>query len=304
MWRRLFSRHRDGHRPLAAQADATAARGDRLGREGRWQAASAVTAEAVDMYRRLAATDDEARGKLAGTLVSLGEWLARESRFPEAADADAEAVAILRELAPRSAQARRGLAAAVNNAGVHLGQANRWPAAVELGRETVTLMRGLDEEQPGAFTAEVALAYLNLGTRLDALGLDQESLEAKREAVARLTRLVQDDPALLPELARACTTLGPTAARLHLLDEAVAAAREAIRHYRALAAEEPRAHADGLAGNLANLAMFLRDAGRRAEAYAAVDESITVYRSHPGMTSSDAARLQHLLRLRAELADF
>ncbi|MDP9792778.1 tetratricopeptide (TPR) repeat protein [Catenuloplanes nepalensis] len=299
MWRRLFTWGRsDGHRPPAAHADATAERGAQLGREGRWSAASAVTAEAVEMYRRLAPTDDETRDRMAGTLVNLGQWLAQEERFAEAADADVEAVAILRELAPRSARARRGLAAAANNASAHLSQASRWPAAVELGRETVALMRGLDEEEPGTFRADVAHACLDLGTRLDGLGLDRESLDAKREAVTRFTDLARDASSHQPDLARAWTTLAPTAARLGLRDEAIAAARHAIACYRALG------DVDGLARNLANLATFLRDAGRRAEAYAAVDESITRYRSHSGMTSSDAARLQQLLRLRAELADF
>ena len=97
-------------------------------------------------------------------------------------------------------------------------------------------------------------------------------------AAEGLRTRIDQDSAILPELARALNNLAARLGDVGRREEALAAAEESVALRRQLAAASPAAYLPDLAMSLNNLANQLGEAGRREEALAAAEESVALRR--------------------------
>jgi hypothetical protein len=264
-----------------------------LGRRARSLDASR---EAVDVYRDLAAVDQEFTADLAGSLSNLVTRYAELGNTAKALEAAEEAVLLYRWLGAIDLGQRRAFAASLNNLGVRLAEAGRAAEALDAAQEAASLYRLLAPSNPDILP-DLAGSLSNLGTRHAELGQRTQALEAIREAIGLHQSRRLDDPTFIPSLAASLNNLGVQYASLGRATEALEVTEEAVAKYRELVADNPRFLPD-LAGSLGNLGALYVDLGRLADALPADEEAVQQYRGlaagNPALGVRLAASLNNL----------
>jgi len=262
----------------AERAARQAAAGWELSNAGQHRRALAHTAEAVRLYRRLAATDPEMfEESLASALTNIVRTHFEVGNEEQALAAANEAVEIRRRLAQANpALHEPGLASALINLSNVLSLRGRWGEALPLAEHAVTLRQG-QADADKAHEPDLAGALATLGGVLLGLGRREEALTRTRHAAGIFIRIARSDPARFdPDLAATLSNIGSTLSSLGPHDEALTAAELAVALYRRLAAAIPQRIEADFAMALNNLGRILSDLGRRQEALAAIDEAIAI----------------------------
>ncbi|MEU8263990.1 tetratricopeptide repeat protein, partial [Micromonospora sp. NPDC048999] len=227
----------------AQQARLYTTLGYRLANAGRREEALAATVKAVDVRRRLAATNPAAfEPGLATALNNLGIMLSYLGRREDALTATVEAVGIRLRLAATNPAAEPDLATALNSLGMMLSDLGRREDALTATAYAVDIYRRLAATNPAAFEPGLATALNNLGARLSNLGRREEALTATADAVDIRRRLAATNPAAFePDLATALNNLGIMLSNLGRREEALTATADAVDIRRRLAATNPAA---------------------------------------------------------------
>ncbi|HZO64490.1 MAG TPA: tetratricopeptide repeat protein [Kribbellaceae bacterium] len=253
--------------------------GIHLAAVGKHDEALVPTAEAVQLYRRLATTDPTVfQPSLAGALNNLGVRLSSVERRADALAATAEAVDIRRRLAAADpVRYEPDLAMSLNNLGADLSALHRQDDALAVTVQAVEMYRRLAVADPARFEPDLAMSLNNLGIRMSALGRPAESLRVTADAVERYRRLAEVLPAIHePHLATTLSNLSQLLANLGRPEQSLVAASRTVEIYRRLAAADPVAFEASLVVALRQVAADLALLGRSAEALALVAEASEV----------------------------
>lgn len=260
---------------------------------GRLMEAHAVGAQALDLFHTLVAEGGEEQEKRESGLVralinqSQVVWRLDPSAIPfdtvaRSDDHTDEAVRLARRLANRRPDLNplllpRALAAR----GTNLGRLQRHKEASDLGEEAVEATRLLADENPDAYTADLAAALRSLHvTHSYADRPLDETTPLVREAIELLRPLAEELPGVhLFELAQLLHNLAwdqfedgdHTAAR-----ESIG---EAIAHRRALARDPHELAAPALAQSVSTLASFHAGTGDHHAAVEGFRSALEIYSS-------------------------
>ena len=185
-------------------------------------------------------------------------------------------------------------AAYMNNLSIRLSEVGDRGGALEAVRGAVEIYRGLAEENPGAFSPDLAGSLNNLSNRLSEVGDRESALEAIREAVKIRRGLAEENPgAFSPVLAGSLNNLSGCLSEVGDRGGALEAVRGAVEIYRGLAEENPGAFNPVLAGSLNNLSVRLSEVGDRGGAVEAIREAVEIYRGlaekNPGAFNPELA---------------
>ena len=158
-------------------------------------------------------------------------------------------------------------AAYVNNLSLRLSGVGDRGGALEAVREAVEIRRGLAEENPAAFTPDLAVSLNNLFGGLSGVGDRKGALEAVREAVGIYRGLADKDPAAFsPDLAMSLNNLSVRLANVDDCKGALEAIREAVEIYRGLAEGDPDTFEADLVTSVSVLARILTEVRETEEA--------------------------------------
>jgi tetratricopeptide (TPR) repeat protein len=175
---------------------------------------------------------------------------------------------------------RADLAGALGKLGSSLYGVARYQDALAATEEALSLHRVLAEDNPGAFTMEIAAELSNLGVQLEAVGRLQDSLDVTEESVTLFRTLAEENPDVhRASLALALNNLSVRFDTVGRYKDALAAAEESVTIRRALAEENPDVHRANLAFALNNLSVRFDTVGRYKDALAAAEESVTIRRA-------------------------
>ncbi|MFL5288491.1 MAG: tetratricopeptide repeat protein [Rhodopila sp.] len=153
--------------------------------------------------------------------------------------------------------------------------------AVDIQGRIVAVLRVAADQQPDAFTPDLAMSLNNLANRLSALGRREEALAAAEDAVRLRRTLAATRPdAFTPDLAGSLNNLANRLSDLGRREEALAAAEDAVRHYRTLAATRPDAFTPDLAMSLSVLGDMLEALGRSLDAVSMDEEAVCLLRPY------------------------
>ncbi|MFD5633682.1 tetratricopeptide repeat protein [Streptomyces sp. NPDC127077] len=255
--------------------------GARLFEAERLAEAMTVTEQAVDLYRRLAASDPTAHEPdLARSLFVLGTRLFNAGRLPEALTVTGQTVDLYRRLAAANPTAHEpDLAGSLLDLGARLSESGRLTEAVTATEQAVDLYRRLAAADPAAYEPDLASALFTLGTRLSESGRLTEELIVTKQAVGLYRWLAAADPAAHePDLAFALFTLGIRLFDAGRVTEAVTATEQAVDLYRRLAATDPATHEPNLGRQLRALGTQLFNAGQLTEAMTVTEQAVDLYR--------------------------
>lgn len=300
--------------PDNTRAELLSAYADRLSALRRYGLAHRATAEALEIRRRLAESDDTIEPALASSLHDMSVRLGRLERDHEAIPFARDAVSIRRRLSVSGKTADRlALARSLNNLAVRLAKVDAADEALRAIEEAVELKRTAAPND-AAGQASLALSLNNLAVRRARVGKGHDAVDAIREAVRIRRQLADRFPDVhLPGLALSLNNL---ATRLDSIDPeaALRAVTEAVRIRERLDRQAPELHLPGLASSLDNLAARLATLSRHEEALAAVERAIALKRSLPLKRPSEvnslatsllnrSGRLESLGRLDEAFAD-
>ncbi|MFC9325043.1 tetratricopeptide repeat protein [Kitasatospora sp. NPDC057015] len=281
-------------RVLSSFAGYLAEAGDRTG-------AAAEERRAIEIHRRHAAQDPEARDGLARSLSNLGFYLSELGRWDEALAAGEESVVVCRDIASTNAAFDESvLAVALSNLSIRRSETGRHGPALEAAEEAAEIQQRLAGQDQAAHERGLARSLSNMGVRLSENGRWTEALAAEERAAEVMRRRAAIDPAACEaEYADSLFNLGVRFSDVGRWQEALAAEQTAVDIYRRLAADNPARHEPDLAGTLGNLANFLSEAGLPEKALAAVEEAVRLRRrlaeEYPAVHEPDlAAALQNL----------
>ncbi|MCX5529799.1 tetratricopeptide repeat protein [Streptomyces sp. NBC_00006] len=253
----------------------------RLAEMGRRGEALTTSLEAVEIYRRLTASNQAAHEPaLARSLSNLGADLAEAGQRSEALVVAEQAVEIYRRLAADNQAAYEpALARSLSNLGADLAEAGQRSEALAVAEQAVEIYRRLAADNQAAHEASLAASLASLGVRLAEAGRRGEALTTSVEAVEVYRRLAASNQAAHePELARSLTSLGNRLAQAGQRSEALVVAEQAVEIYRRLAADNQAAHEPALASSLSSLGNRLAQVGRREEALTTSVEAVEIYR--------------------------
>lgn len=278
-------RDADSTDPALARVIATGAwllrtLGRRRADAGRPDEATAPSAEATLLYRRLAETNTTSYlPDLAGSLSNLSDRLAEVGRSDEALTPGAEATLVYHVLASTNPTAYlNDLAASLNNLSLSLAEIGRREEALARTQEAVTIRRRLVETNP-EYLPDLAGSLSNLSNRLAELGHSDVALTPAKEAVALYRKLAESNPAPhLPDLAGSLSNLASRLAELGRHEDALPHFVEAIGLQRGLSATNSAAYAPDLATSLNNLGLCLASAGCREDALPPTQETVAIRR--------------------------
>lgn len=255
--------------PVPAGAAQRAHRLDNLGLRlstlGRWEDAMMTTADAVGVYRRLAATNRTAfEPDLARALNNLSVMLSDVGLQRDALAASTQAVDIRRRLAAVNPTAfEPGLAMALNNLSVVLSNLSRRVDALTASTEAVEIYRRLAATDPAAFEPDLARALTNLGADLSDLGRGHDALTVTSQAVDIRRRLAAANPSAFdPDLARGLWVFARVRAAGQVeLPQALTAGRESVALFEGMVQQCPRVFTSDLRGARATLSDVLDGLG-------------------------------------------
>jgi predicted secreted protein len=248
-----------------------------LAEAGRRAEALAVSQDAVDLYRELAATSSDAYlPDLAASMNNHALRLAEAGQRTEALAVSQEAVDLCRELAATNRDAHLpNLAASVINHAVRLAEAGR-REALAVSQEAVDLYRELAGGNRDKHLPNLATSVSNHAVQLAEAGR-REALAVSQEAVDLRRELAGGRAAYLPDLAASMINHALWLAEAGRRAEALAVSQEAVDLYRELATTNRDAHLPNLAASVINHANRLAEAGR-AEALTVSQEAVDLYR--------------------------
>ncbi|MBW4720755.1 hypothetical protein [Saccharothrix obliqua] len=233
----------------------------------------------VALYRELVAEDPaEYRPALADALGDLSLRLVAVGREQEALAVSAEAAAQAREAVEDDEECTPQLAAALERLGVRNAALGRRADALAAVSHAALLYQELHEARPALFRLDLAKITHHLAVRLHEVGRRVEAGDAARSAVWRWRAVVAADPRYEAEFARTLGALANLLAVLGLGGEAEVAAGGSIEVLRRLAAANPRDFEPELATALGALGAVLRGPDRRADALAAAEEAVRLWR--------------------------
>lgn len=211
---------------------------------GRPAEAGRITANAVDVYRRLAETEREHLPKLATALSNLGNALTRLGRPSEALEAAMEATQIHKELADAEPdEYLSDLAASFNNLGEAYFELNKPIDALVEIQEAIRIYRELAESQPDRFWFHLASTLYNRSNILSEVGRPADALPAAKEAVDIYRKLAEAQPGRYRSgLAKSLHELGDVLSRCDRLEDALPRLQEAREIFRDLDTAHPDRH--------------------------------------------------------------
>jgi tetratricopeptide (TPR) repeat protein len=204
--------------------------GNQLWGLGRHEEAVAATTEAVEIRRRLLATDPTfEEWRLAYSLTNLGAQLADADRPDDAVPVAEEAVAMYRRLNEADPGAyERDLARALHNLGNVLSRTGRLAQALTVTRQAVEIRRRLAGANPHGHETGLASSLSNLASFLVETRQYDEALPVVQEAVELLRRQVTAVPgAHEPTLIGALVNLAGAYRGMGKYRRALGSAREA-----------------------------------------------------------------------------
>lgn len=219
---------------------------------GRHQAALDAAAEAVTLFRGLAAEDPNThRPALAVSLTGLANRYGAVGLPHDAVQAAVSAVAVRREQAAADPGTRADLARSLHVRWYWERAVHYFAAAHASMHECVGIRRQLTSLNPEAYRPQLAESLNCLAISLADLGRVDTALVAGREAVGIHSELVAHGAVdLRRPLARSLRNLSLWLGTLDRPAEAVTAAQEAVGHYRELEAELSGLHRAELADAL------------------------------------------------------
>lgn len=246
--------------------------------------------EAVTIYRSLVEVNPAAfRAELARALHTLGRALWVLGRTEETLAVSAESVSTYRELAD-AAEFAPGLALTLDGLAQDLSEAGRHGEAEAAATEALEIHRELEERNPTLFRPRLAGSLVRLSQVLASAGQHDRAVAPAAEAVAVYRVLqVTDAATFVAELAAALNALGNRLSTVDRKAEAVVVTSEAVTIFRTTKQME------SLAGALRNLAAHQIMIGNAAEALAAAEESVSLYRDLVGSSSVHELDLAWLL---------
>ena len=259
---------------------------------GRHAEAMEAIREAVEIYRRLAASSPARyEPDLATGRNNLSTCLSATGDRQGALDASREAVEIRRRLAASSpARYEPDLASSLNNLSNRLSASGEQQGALDAIREAVEIYRRLAASSPARYEPDLAVSLNNLSNRLSASGEQQGALDAIREAVEIYRRLAASSPARYePDLAGSLNNLSVDLSATGDRQGALDASREAVEIRRRLAASSPARYEPDLASSLNNLSNRLSATVDRQGALDAIREAVEIRRR---LAASSPARYE------------
>lgn len=251
---------------------------------------------AVDIYRRLAATNAGYLPELARALISRSGTLRAAGRPAEANGPAEESTRIRRELFEvNPARFCTDLAMSLNNYAAALDDLGRYAEALPLISEAVELRRELTMRHPARHVADLAMSLRNLSHIQYGLGRYEQAAAAAEEAVATYREAdAYQGQRRSNGLPLAINTLAEALRRLGRLPEVLVLTAEASALLRQSAAQVPEAFTPDLA-----MALF-EFARARIEATVEVDEAVAACREAVALYSE--LRLQRPSAFIRELA--
>lgn len=251
--------------------------------QGDFKAAATYWKKAVVAYKRLAKANPLLyKGRLAHAFTSLGHVERASKNWSRARDAYAAAFRLRRWLTSATHPRLRPLAAEVaSNFGsisAHFGDKQR---SRRLHKIAVLEFQMLNRRYRGAYTHELALSLVNLGS-------SYEDAECPRRAAAHYTKAVrlltrpnnEGSPAPKALLAAALNRMGAVKRRLHNTEAGRRCHEQALRHFRMLSRCGNLHHWIDVVitlDNLANSHKEMRDLPSACEAYR---RAVRVLRRH------------------------
>ncbi|GIM88696.1 tetratricopeptide repeat protein [Paractinoplanes toevensis] len=251
--------------------------GSCLSRLGKHRQARAATAEAVTIWRELAAGNPAYRAFLGDALRSVSNRLRELGEHRQSLTAANEAVLIWQELVNDDPAYRSELARALNSLGKCLANLGDRQRAQLASIDAVTIWRDLLTDDP-AYRSELARALNDLGNHSSSLGEYLRAMAATYEAVTIWRHLVADEPADRAELASTLNNLGSRQAELGEHRQALQTTNEAVAVWRELALVNT-AHRPDLARTLNNVGSHLAEVGERRQAISATIEAVDLWRA-------------------------
>ncbi|MFI7236081.1 tetratricopeptide repeat protein [Streptomyces cyaneofuscatus] len=253
--------------------------------------------QALSLFRALAQEDGEEGEKrergLARALINQSQavWQLDPGTMPfdqiaRSDDHTEEAVRRARALVSRRRHPELDpllLVRALTERGTNLWRLQRHPEALALDEEAVKTSRRLAEENPDAYTADLARALMGLAVNYGAASRPRdEAMALEREAIGLLRPLAGELPAVhrstlaqtLHNLALGLSQEGDDAAARECI-------QEAIEHRRALARDPHGVAVPGLAHSVSVLATFHERTGDDAAAAEGFEEALEIYVNAP-----------------------
>jgi tetratricopeptide (TPR) repeat protein len=255
--------------------------GIRMGEIGRREDAFAVTRQAVDVARPLAAKRPDLF--LPALAMSLTNLSLRSSAIGQREDAFVAARAaadIYRDLAAEYPDAFLStFAGSLSNLGKALTEVGRREDALKATQEGVEIGRRLVAERSDAYLGDLAVFLQNLGAQLFQLGRREEALAAAQEAVEIRRRKAAEQPdAFLPDFATSLQSLSSLLGELGRREEALRANEESLEIIRHLSEDLPETFRPELATTLNNLGPRLSELGLHEDALKAAREASDIFR--------------------------
>ena len=243
--------------------------------------AAAEYAEALDIYRNLAAVNPSAYlSYVAGTLNNLAILHRANNELVEAAAEYAEALDIRRNLAAVNPSAYLpDVAATLNNLAVLHSANNEMVKAADEYAEALEIRRNLAAVNPSAYLPDVAMTLNNLAILHRANNELAEAAAEYAEALNIYRKLAAVNPsAYLPYVATTLNNLAILHSDNNELVEAAAEYAEALNIYRDLAAVNPSAYLPDVAMTLNNLAVLQSDNNEMVKAAAEYAKALEIRR--------------------------
>jgi Tetratricopeptide repeat len=228
-------------------------------------------------YERMASRGEQ---RSYNIIADYAVALAENGRLDEALKHLQEVVMVHRLGASKAPQLRPLLARSLAQFGATLSDLGHHNEAAHVFRECLELYRQLENEEPGVYRADVALAARNLAVSLQNLGCFAGALEASREAVGLYRRLATEAPERFEDyLASSLDTLANIGDSVDQQDaDALTVSQNAVEIRRRLARRNPDRYLSELAASLTNLSVHLSRAGHKRAALARNREAVKLYR--------------------------
>ncbi|MDQ3765072.1 MAG: tetratricopeptide repeat protein [Actinomycetota bacterium] len=166
------------------------------------------------------------------------------------------AVDARRILAGEDRESSAHLGHALTNLGNRLSHRGSVKHAVEATTEAVQIFRRLAEEDPDAYSPDLALVVCNWSDDLFKAGREQEALAAIREAVTLYRTMAEVNPAFQIDLAKSLLNLGAQLAKQWQYQEARAVTNESVTILQSMPVVTSAPHRTLLAFALARLGLW------------------------------------------------
>ena len=249
--------------------------GIRLASAGRPADALAPTQEAVDINRELIHTEAGDPTRLADSLDHLAQSLYDAGRPNDAVGPFREAIGLYRTTTRPGSENIAVLARTLHNLAAVLPSGST--EATSALREAVELFRPLAMASPAAHGTGLAAALTSLGTRTAQARAGNEAVDLLHEAISLYADMAEDDP--LHEADNHLTALINLGHVRAATGEWPTELEQAVSLARRLVDLDADAYVLSLASALMDLGRASFAAGHRAEAIAALQEAVSLYRS-------------------------